>query len=71
MPDLQPVNQLHLHLRPDAGPPLDLFATVNRLAPPFTGFSGYLPVAKTIASHPILGDMVALSHRPEPNPWRS
>ncbi len=43
IPDLQPVNQLHLHLRVDAGPPLDLFATVHKLAAPFTGFPGYRP----------------------------
>ena len=43
IPELQPVNQLHLHLRPDGGPPLNLFATVHRLAPPFTGFPGYQP----------------------------
>jgi len=71
IPDLQPVNQLHLHVRPNAaGPPLDLFATVHRLAAPFTGFPGFQPIAKTIAAHPILADMVALSHKPEPNPWR-
>ena len=70
IPELQPVNQLHLHLRPDTGLPLDLFATVHQLAPPFTGFSGYRPIPKTIAAHPILADMVALSHRPAPNPWR-
>ena len=29
------------------------------------------PVAKTIAAHPILADMVALNHRPAPNPWRT
>ena len=69
IPDLQPVNQLHLHVRPDSGPSQDVFATVHRLAPPFTGFSGYRPSAKMIASHPILADMVALSHRPKPNPW--
>ncbi len=43
IPDIQPVNQLHLHLRPDNGPPIDLFATVHRMAPPFTGFPGYRP----------------------------
>ena len=65
IPDLQPVNQLHLHVRPNAaGPPLDLFATVHRLAAPFTGIPGYQPIAKTIAAHPILADMVALSHKP-------
>jgi azurin len=70
IPALQPVNQLHLHLRPDTGWPVDVFATVHRLAPPFTGFSGYRPVSKTIAAHPILADMIALAHRPPPNSWR-
>ncbi len=69
LPDIQPVNQLHLHLRPGAGPPLDVFATVHRLAAPFTGFPGYRPASKTIAAHPILADMVALTFKPAPNPW--
>ena len=70
IPDLQPVNQLHLHLRPDDGPPHDLFATVHRLAAPFTGFPGYHPASKTIAAHPILADLAAMAHKPAPNPWR-
>jgi hypothetical protein len=70
IPELQPVNQLHLHLRADAGLPHDLFATVHRLAPPFTGFPGYVPAAKTIAAHPILADMVALTAKAVPNPFR-
>jgi azurin len=70
IPELQPVNQLHLHVSPGAGEPLDLFATVHRLAAPFTGFPGYRPSQKTIAAHPILADMVALAHRPAPNPWQ-
>jgi len=69
LPDLQPVNTLHLHLRPDGGRPLDLFATVHRLAAPFTGFPGYTPAPKTIAAQPILADMVALTIKPTPNPW--
>jgi azurin len=69
IPDLLPVNQLHLHLRPDGGPPHDLFATVHRLAAPFTGFPGYRPTSKTIAAHPILADLAALAHRPALNPW--
>jgi putative heme-binding domain-containing protein len=71
MPDLQPVNQLHLHLRPAEAAPIDVFATVHRLAAPFTGFPGYRPAAKTIAAHPILADMAALNHKPVPNPWRN
>jgi putative heme-binding domain-containing protein len=69
VPDLQPVNQLHLHVSPDAGQPIDLFATIHKLAAPFTGFPGYKPSPKTIAAHPILADMVALNQPPTPNPW--
>ncbi|WP_435011165.1 DUF6797 domain-containing protein [Tundrisphaera lichenicola] len=69
LPDLQPVNQLQLHLRPDGGKPIDVFATVHRLATPFTGYPGYEPTSKTIAAHPILADMVALSIKLAPNPW--
>ncbi len=70
IPELQPVNQLHLRLRPDDGRPLDLFATVHRLSAPFTGFPGYRPASRTIAAHPILADMVAMAHKPVPNRWR-
>lgn len=70
IPDLQPTSQLHLHVRPDGGKPSDLFATVHKLAAPFTGFNGYRPVNKTIAAHPIEADMIALSVKPVPNPWR-
>ena len=70
IPDLQPVNQLHLHLRPDGGPPVDVYATVHKMSAPFTGFSGYRPIEKTIAAPPILADMAALNARPVPNPWR-
>jgi putative heme-binding domain-containing protein len=70
IPDLQPVNQLHLHIRSDAGPAHDLFATVHRLGPPFTGFPGYHPASRTIAAHPILADLAALAQKPKPNPWR-
>ncbi len=69
IPDLRPVNQLHLHLRVDDGPPQDLFATVHKLAAPFTGFPGYRPISKPIAAHPILTDL-ALAKKSVPNPWR-
>jgi putative heme-binding domain-containing protein len=68
IPDLQPVNQLHLRLKPDDHP-VDLFATIHRLPSPFTAFPGYAPSPKTIAAHPILGDMAALTIKPTPNPW--
>ena len=68
LPEIQPVNQIHLRLNPN-GERLDLFGTIHRLAPAFTGFSGYVPMPKTIAAHPILADMVALTIKPTPNPW--
>lgn len=70
IPDLQPANQVHLHLRVDGGPPQDLFATVHKLAGPFTGFTGYQPVEKVIAAHPILADMASLNVVPVPNPFK-
>lgn len=69
LPDLQPVNQLHLHLKVDDRPAADLFATVHRLDAPFTDFPGYRPVDKVIAAHPILADL-ARATRTIPNPWR-
>jgi putative heme-binding domain-containing protein len=79
LPDLQPVSQLHLHLSVAgvpgglhprlASPAHDLFLTVHKLGPPFTGFAGYHPEAKTIAAHPILGDL-AMTRKAVPNPWR-
>jgi putative heme-binding domain-containing protein len=69
LPDLQPVNQLHLWLRPGGGRAVEVVATVHRLAPPFTGFEGYEPRAKTIGAHPILRDL-ATAAATKPNPWR-
>ncbi len=71
IPDLQPVNQLHLYLKVGAGPAQELFATVHKLAAPFTGWSGYRPQQKVIAAHPILADLAALSVPRLPNPWRA
>jgi putative heme-binding domain-containing protein len=68
LPDLQPMNQLHLHLQPDGGRPVDLFATIHKLDEPFTGIPNYRPVAKTIAAHPILTDVLLAASR-VPNPW--
>ncbi len=69
IPDLQPVNQLHLHLRVDNSRPVDLFATIHKLAAPFTGFPGYRPVTKVVAAHPILSDLALATHA-QPNRWR-
>ncbi|KLU05617.1 Glucose dehydrogenase, PQQ-dependent [Rhodopirellula islandica] len=79
IPDLQPVNQLHLrlHVNEDdqhvvSGPTEfghDLFVTVHSLDAAFQDFPGYRSVEKTIAAHPILSDL-ALNAIRVPNPWR-
>lgn len=69
LPDIQPVNQLHLRLNVGNDEAVDLFATVHRLDRPFTDFDGYVPSNKTIAPHPIEGDLL-LATRRVPNPWR-
>jgi putative heme-binding domain-containing protein len=69
LPELQPVNQLHLRLRVGGARPVDLFATVHKLAEAFTEFDGYQATAKTIAAHPILRDL-ATAAATKPNPWR-
>jgi putative heme-binding domain-containing protein len=78
IPDLQPVNQLHLrlHVNSDdayrvcnpAGSGHDLFVTVHRMDHDFMDFSGYKPFAKTVAAHPMLTDL-ALNAVRVPNPW--
>ncbi|QDT63135.1 DUF6797 domain-containing protein [Calycomorphotria hydatis] len=79
IPDIQPVNQLHLRMHvnsPDefpncnpAGDGHDLFVTVHDLDEPFADYPGYEPQNKTIAVHPILVDM-RLNAKRKPNPWR-
>jgi len=62
MPQLQPVHQLHLHA--DHSPRIELFATIHRLSPPFTGFPGYQKVEKT----PLASSTTKLA-TPRKNPW--
>lgn len=69
MPDLQPVNVLHLRLRTGTEEKRDLFVTVHRLDEPFTDFPGYAPGERTVAAHPIFADL-ALATLRVPNPWR-
>jgi putative heme-binding domain-containing protein len=69
IPDLQPVNQLHLRLRVNAGAAHDLYLTVHRLDSPFTELPNYQPVQRTIAAHPILTDLGG-SAKAATNPWR-
>ncbi|QGJ69926.1 Auracyanin-A [Planctomycetales bacterium 10988] len=77
IPDLQPVNVLHLRLNVNersvptpspAGKGHDLFVTVHKLDAPFTDFEGYHPTEKIIAAHPMLSDL-ALNEKREPNPF--
>lgn len=69
LPDLQPVNQLHLRLQVDDTRPVELYATIHAHDEPFTQFEGYQPREKTIAAHPLLADMMLLSRPPLPNPF--
>lgn len=68
MPDLQPVNQLHLLLKVDAGSEQELFVTVHKLDQPFTDIPSYQPREKVIAAHPLMRDLALLGNR-KPNPW--
>jgi len=78
IPELQPVNQLHLrmHVNEDdtqtcspAGTGHDLFVTVHKLDRAFEEFPGYEPQDKIIAAHPMLTDL-ALNTVQILNPWR-
>ncbi|MCG8649983.1 MAG: plastocyanin/azurin family copper-binding protein [Pirellulales bacterium] len=57
IPDLQPVNQLHLMIQSSPQQNHDLFLTVHRLDKPFQGFDGYLKRDKAILPHPMLADL--------------
>jgi azurin len=67
LPDLQPVSQLHLHLKVDSGPARDLFLTVHKMDAPFDGYPGFHPAKKVIAAHPMLVDL-ATQAKKLPNP---
>jgi putative heme-binding domain-containing protein len=72
LPDLQPVNQLHLHLTVNEGRPAhDVFLTVHKLDVPFTVYPGYRATKKVIAAHPILADVALATMKKLPNPWRT
>ena len=68
IPELQPVNQLHLLLNVDSGPPQQLFVTVHAMDQPFQDYPGYREIPKTIAAHPLLQDMALLGNRNETEP---
>jgi len=67
LPELQPVNLLHLRVQSSANEFHDLFVTVHKLDAPFTGLPNYQPARKTIQPHPILADL-AMAARSIPNP---
>lgn len=69
IPDLQPVNQLHLHLKIDDGEARELFATVHQLDSPRTDVPGYVAAPKTVAAHPIFADLAFALQKSAPNPW--
>lgn len=69
MPDLQPVNQLHLRIQSGDGQSHDIFATVHNLRKEqFTNATGLMNLAdKEINPHPIHADL-AMATRSIPNP---
>jgi putative heme-binding domain-containing protein len=69
MPELQPVNQLHLNVGLDQNTNCDLFVTVHKLGEPFRDLPNYRDRTRPVAPHPILKDL-AYTARREPNPWR-
>ena len=52
IPQIQPVNQLHLHL--DGDRMIELFATIHELGEPFTGYKGYMRIEKTFGIDPVI-----------------
>lgn len=70
LPELQPVNQLHLRLMTAPDEACELFVTVHAMDVPFADIPGFQLINKTIQPHPILAD-VALATRSVPNPWQA
>jgi azurin/glucose/arabinose dehydrogenase len=69
LPDLQSVSQLHLNLKVNEGPPIDMFLTVHKLDSAFTKYSDYIYREKTLLPHPILSDLSLIKNR-VPNKWQ-
>ena len=70
LPDLQPVNTLHLHVAVGGDETRDVFATVHALAEPFRELSEYREVTRPVAAHPVLRDLAMLKATVK-NPWRA
>jgi len=70
IPEIQPVNQLHLRVDVGPGGPVDVFATVHALGPDFLDASGLrADPNKVVAAHPLLADL-SRSLKTTPNRWR-
>ncbi|MFO1065723.1 MAG: TIM barrel protein [Pirellulales bacterium] len=68
IPDIQPVNQLHLLVETSPGESREIFMTVHGLDKPRTDIPGYKPQSKTIAAHPMAVDL-ARATRTKRNPY--
>ena len=68
IPNIQPVNQLHLYVAVDKEISRELFLTVHALDKPFVDFPGYQPYGKLIMPPPMLADLHR-STKVTPNPW--
>ena len=69
MPDLQPVNQLHINVGIARDRMCDLFLTVHKLDKPFRELPNYRETTRPLAPHPILKDLAFAAKR-LPNPWQ-
>jgi putative heme-binding domain-containing protein len=68
IPELQPVNTLHLHVAVGGGETRDVFATVHALDEPYREIPNYQEVTRPVAAHPILRDIAMLKAAVK-NPW--
>lgn len=68
IPDIQPVNQLHLHVAVGPDTTRDVFATVHAFHEPFRGIPNGREITRPVAAHPILRDLAMLEPT-ETNPW--
>jgi len=65
IPQLQPCNQLHLHIRLGAAETVDVYDTPHKLGPAFTNFPGYHAVTKAA----LPATLPATLPPSTPNPW--
>lgn len=68
LPEIQPVNQLHLQVAVGRGETRDVFATVHALDEPFREIPNFVEPTRPVAAHPIDRD-VAMLRASVRNPW--